>query len=125
MGWYRYTSHWENHSTQCENLSVFLFIRQAAALSVKKLGIDIVSLGIGRIDQEELLGASSHPPDDNTILVGDFNQLDNVIGKVTRRICDGKLYRPLGYERAYLPLCKDTPFYIQGDNIARSENILT
>ena len=28
-------------------------------------------------------------------------------------------YRPLGYERVYLPLCKaaDTPFYIQGNDI--------
>ena len=29
-------------------------------------------------------------------------------------------YRPLVYERVYLPLCKvaDTPFYIQGDDIS-------
>ena len=31
--------------------------------------------------------------------------------------CD--LYRPLGYERVYLSLCKlaDTPFHIQGDKL--------
>ena len=29
------------------------------------------------------------------------------------------IYRPLRYERVYLPLCKvaDTPFHIQGDDI--------
>ena len=29
------------------------------------------------------------------------------------------IYRPLGHERVFLPLCKvaDTPFHIQGDNI--------
>ena len=29
------------------------------------------------------------------------------------------IYRPLGYERVYLPLCEvaDTPFYIQGDDM--------
>ena len=29
------------------------------------------------------------------------------------------LYRPLGYERVYLPLCEvaDTPFHMQGDDI--------
>ena len=31
----------------------------------------------------------------------------------------GRKFRPLGYERVYLPLCKvaDTPFHIQGDDL--------
>ena len=30
------------------------------------------------------------------------------------------IFRPLGYERVYLPLCKvaDTPFHIQGDDLS-------
>ena len=32
-----------------------------------------------------------------------------------KRLRDDRQYRPLGYERVYLPLCKvaDTPFHIQ------------
>ena len=34
-------------------------------------------------------------------------------------LCFRETFRPLGYERVYLPLCKvaDTPFYIQGDDL--------
>ena len=38
-----------------------------------------------------------------------------------------RTYRPLGYERVYLPLCKvaDTPFYIQGDDTIYAQDILS
>ena len=34
------------------------------------------------------------------------------------------LYRPLGYERVYLTLCKvaDTPFHIQGDDMCNQQD---
>ena len=36
-------------------------------------------------------------------------------------------YRPLGYERVHLPLCKvaDTPFHIQGDDMYSNEVEIT
>ena len=39
--------------------------------------------------------------------------------QLLKRIKNDLLYRPLGYERVYLPLYKvaDTPFHIQGDDI--------
>ena len=39
----------------------------------------------------------------------------------------GYLYRPLGYERVYLPLCKvtDTPFHIQEDDILFSRHVIS
>ena len=41
---------------------------------------------------------------------------DSIVCRVIiRRTKNTILYRPLGYERVYLPLCKvaDTPFHIQ------------
>ena len=34
------------------------------------------------------------------------------------------IFRPLGYERVYLPLCKvaDTPFHSQGDDLSNVPN---
>ena len=38
---------------------------------------------------------------------------------VDKNMSNMTTYRPLGYERVYLPLCRvaDTPFHIQGDDM--------
>ena len=42
-----------------------------------------------------------------------------------KKIGSDHKYRPLGYERVYLPLCKvaDTPFHAQGDDIFGTERV--
>ena len=49
-----------------------------------------------------------------------YVRLDNIKAKYKRALITS--YRPLGYERVDLPLCRvaDTPFHIQGDDMLKN-----